>query len=121
MATKLKNYDAKAIREAIKEHKKQENMDIVKILVDAVIASGKKFNEIPKESIFSYLNKAGISKSKWDSIYNTLSMQFNETKTTVKVVEDKSFKPEVRNTSTGDIKQRQPRKSIFSEIKKITP
>ena len=35
------------------EQNKNKNMDIINILVDAVVASGKKFNEIPKESIFA--------------------------------------------------------------------
>lgn len=121
MATKIKQFNGtKGWYLEKKEQQKQENMDIVNILIDAVIASGKKFSEIPKESIFAYLDKAGISKSKWNDIYKTLSMQFNETKATVKVVEDKTFKPETKS-STVDVKQRQPRKSIFSEIKKITP
>lgn len=106
------------------EQEKQKNMDIVNILVDAVVASGKKFNEIPKESIFAYLDKAGIGKSKWQGIYDTLASNFKETKPTVKVVEDNRPKNIIDYTKTStqnDVKQRQPRKSIFSEIKKITP
>ena len=108
----------------MKEKEKQKNMDIVQILIDAVIASGKKFNEIPKESIFAYLDKAGIGKSKWQSIYDTLASNFKETKPTVKVVEDNRSKSVVDYTKVStqnDVKLRQPRKSIFSEIKKITP
>ena len=107
-----------------KEQEKQKNMDIVNILVDAVVASGKKFGEIPKESIFAYLDKAGINKSKWQSIYDTLASNFKETKPTVKAVEDNRPKSVVDFTKTStqnDVKVRQPRKSIFSEIKKITP
>jgi len=105
------------------EQEKQKNMDIVNILVDAVVASGKKFNEIPKESIFAYLDKAGIGKSKWQGIYDTLASNFKETKPTVKVVEDNRPKNIIDYTTStqNDVKQRQPRKSIFSEIKKITP
>jgi hypothetical protein len=107
-----------------KEEEKNKNMDIVNILVDAVVASGKKFNEIPKESIFAYLNKAGINRSKWQSIYDTLASNFKETKPTVKVVEDnrpKSVVDYTKVSTQNDVKFRQPRKSIFSEIKKITP
>ena len=107
-----------------KEQEKNKNMDIVKILVDAVVASGKKFGEIPKESIYAYLDKAGINKSKWQSIYDTLASNFKETKPTVKVVEDnrpKSVVDYTKVSTQNDVKQRQPRKSIFSEIKKITP
>ena len=107
-----------------KEQEKNKNMDIVKILVDAVVASGKKFGEIPKESIYAYLDKAGINKSKWQGIYDTLASNFKETKTTVKVIEDnrpKSVVDYTKVSTQNDVKQRQPRKSIFSEIKKITP
>jgi hypothetical protein len=97
------------------EQNKNKNMDIINILVDAVVASGKKFNEIPKESIFAYLNKAGINKSKWQSTYDTLASNFKETIPIVKKIEQSH--PQSRN----ELKQRQPRKSIFSEIKKITP
>ena len=98
-----------------KEEEKNKNMDIVNILVDAVVASGKKFNEIPKESIFAYLDKAGIGKSKWQGIYDTLASNFKETVPIVKKIEQS------HTQSKTDLKQRQPRKSIFSEIKKITP
>ena len=128
----LNSRNKKAIRDLVgkkdwykeKEKEKQINMDIVQILIDAVIASGKKFNEIPKESIFAYLDKAGIGKSKWQSIYDTLASNFKETKATVKVVEDnrpKSVVDFTKASTQNDVKQRQPRKSIFSEIKKITP
>ena len=131
MARMIKKYDLgqsrdlyKQMKEQIKEKEKNKNMDIINILVDAVVASGKKFNEIPKESIFAYLNKAGINRSKWQSIYDTLASNFKETKPTVKVVEDnrpKSVVDYTKVSTQNDVKLRQPRKSIFSEIKKITP
>lgn len=104
------------------EEEKNKNMDIVNILVDAVVASGKKFSEIPKESIYAYLDKAGIGKSKWQGIYDTLAGNFKENKTTVKV-EDRTPKNIVdytENSSRNDVMKREPRKTIFSEIKKLT-
>lgn len=103
------------MNEQMTEKEKNKNMDIINILVDAVVASGKKFNEIPKESIFAYLDKAGIGKSKWQSTYDTLASNFKETVPIVKKIEQS------HTQSKTDLKQRQPRKSIFSEIKKITP
>ena len=103
------------MNEQMTEKEKNKNMDIINILVDAVVASGKKFNEIPKESIFDYLDKAGIGKSKWQSTYDTLASNFKETVPIVKKIEQS------HTQSKTDLKQRQPRKSIFSEIKKITP
>jgi hypothetical protein len=107
-----------------KKEEKNKNMDIINILVDAVVASGKKFSEIPKESIYAYLDKAGINKSKWQSIYDTLAGNFKETKETVKIVEEdrrpKNIVDYTKVSTQNDVKQRQPRKSIFSEIKKLT-
>jgi Zn-dependent oligopeptidase len=103
------------MNEQMTEKEKNKNMDIINILVDAVVASGKKFNEIPKESIFAYLDKAGIGKSKWQSTYDTLASNFKETVPIVKKIEQS------HTQSKTELKQRQPRKSIFSEIKKITP
>jgi hypothetical protein len=97
------------------KNKNMKNMDIVNILLDAVVASGKKFGEIPKESIFTYLEKAGINRSKWQGIYDNLASNFKETVPIVKKVEQS------HTHSKTELKQRQPRKSIFSEIKKITP
>ncbi len=95
---------------------KNNNMDIVKILVDAIIASGKKFSDVPKESIYLYLEKANINRSKWQSIYDILATNFKESVPIVKKIE----KNESHTHSKTELKQRQPRKSIFSEIKKIT-
>lgn len=106
-----------------KEEEKNKNMDIINILLDAIVASGKKFSEIPKESVYAYLEKAGINKSKWQGIYETLAGKFKETKSTVKVVEDRTPKNIVdytENSSRNDVMKREPRKSIFSEIKKLT-
>lgn len=106
-----------------KEEEKNKNMDIINILLDAVVASGKKFGEIPKESIFAYLDKAGINRSKWQDIYDTLAGKFKETKATVKSVEDRTPKNIVdytENSSRNDVMTRVPRKTIFSEIKKLT-
>ena len=106
-----------------KEEEKNKNMDIINILLDAIVASGKKFSEIPKESVYAYLEKAGINKSKWQGIYETLAGKFKETKSTVKVVEDRTPKNIIdytENSSRNDVMTRVPRKTIFSEIKKIT-
>ena len=105
----------------IKEEK-NKNMDIVNILLDAVVASGKKFSEIPKESVYAYLEKAGINKNKWQNIYETLAGNFKETKVSVKLVEDRTPKNIVDYTenSRNDVMKREPRKTIFSEIKKLT-
>ena len=70
----------------------RSNNPIIDILVDAITASGKKFNEIDKRAIFSHLKKQGINQNKL--------IDYDD-------------------SSHNDVKLRQPRKSIFSEIKKI--
>jgi hypothetical protein len=110
------------IKKEIKKEK-NKNMDIINILLDAIVASGKKFSEIPKESVYAYLEKAGINKSKWQDIYETLAGKFKENKATVRVVEDRTPKNIVdytENSSRNDVMTRVPRKTIFSEIKKLT-
>ena len=96
-------------------------MVLVDTLVDAVIASGKKLSEIPKESIYGYLSKAGISKSSWEETYKTLENRINERTKPVKEPTDFSRTAKVSKLEKiVDLKQRVPRKNIFSEIKKLS-
>jgi hypothetical protein len=101
--------------------KEEKNMNIVDTLVDAVIASGKKLSEIPKESIYGYLSKAGISKSSWEETYKTLENRINERNKPLDVIPSSSKKDtKFSKLEKVDLKQRVPRKNIFSEIKKLT-
>jgi len=91
---------------------------IIKATQDAILASGKKFSDIPSDSIKSFLKNHGLSDSdvgkalkSLKSFYETDSWK-RETKHTEHVVET----PVETHT---DIKKRNPRKSIFGEIKKI--
>lgn len=100
-------------------------------LVEAVQSTGKKFNEISKESIFDFLDRRGEPRSTWDPTYQKLSEVFER----IEVLKKKSnsnISSDVPDTSSGinsvvdynnnshnDVKIRQPRKSIFSDIKKI--
>jgi hypothetical protein len=99
-------------------------------LVEAIQASGKKFNEIGKESIFAYLQKQGEPKSTWDSTYQKLNDMFTPTKKksnlssagnsgTSMMVDTHVSVVDYSDSSHNDVKTRQPRKSIFSEIKKV--
>jgi hypothetical protein len=98
-------------------------------LVDAVTASGKRFNEISKESIFAFLDKQGESRKTWESTYQKLSDVFNPKKTNStsgfgggSLKEDRTHKSSVvdyTDNSHNDVKVRQPRKSIFGDIKKV--
>lgn len=97
-------------------------------LVEAVQASGKKFSEISKDSILSFLERQGEPRNTWESTYQKLADVFNPNKKSSSgfggssLKEDRSHKSAVvdyTDNSHNDVKVRQPRKSIFSEIKKV--
>ena len=100
---------------------KNSNMNmIINQLIDAVVASGKKLEEIGKDPIFKFLEKQGIPKPEWGNIYDDLKKSMG--------IKDKSKKSDVQveqkvvdysDNSHNDVKVRQPRKSVFSEIKKL--
>lgn len=81
-------------------------------LVEAVQASGKKFSEISKESILAFLERQGEPRNSWESTYQKLGDMFNDRS-------HKSAVVDYTDNSHNDVKVRQPRKSIFSEIKKV--
>ena len=64
--------------------------ELLNKLVDAVTASGKKLKEIDKSAIFAFLDRS-----------------------------HKSAVVDYTDNSHNDVKVRQPRKTVFSEIKKI--
>lgn len=90
---------------------------VIDVLVDAITASGKKFNQIDKKSIFVFLENQNIDRNKFESIYQELTNIYNSSSkdkdsSTISVVD-------YNDSSHNDVKTRQPRKSVFSEIKKI--
>ena len=97
-------------------------------LVEAVQASGKKFSEISKDSILAFLERQGEPRNTWESTYQKLGDMFNpKKKSTNKSSSGESGYARVTenvvvdytDNSHNDVKVRQPRKSIFSEIKKV--
>jgi hypothetical protein len=99
-------------------------------LVEAVQASGKKFSEISKESILAFLERQGEPRNTWESTYQKLGEVFNPKKKNMSssgfggstLKEDRTHKSTVvdyTDNSHNDVKVRQPRKSIFGEIKKV--
>jgi hypothetical protein len=85
--------------------------EILKTLSDAVTASGKKLSEIGKEPIFEFLKRNETPKNLWEGIYEKLLQIHNH-------VEQKP-KLDYSDNSHNDVKHREPRKKVFSEIKKI--
>lgn len=98
-------------------------------LVEAVQASGKKFNEISKESILAFLERQGEPRKSWETTYQKLSDVFNSKKNSKNMSSSGNAGSPyqmVENTvvdytdnSHNDVKVRQPRKSVFGEIKKV--
>ena len=98
--------------------------ELLNQLVDAVTASGKKFKDIDKNAIFSFLNKEGAPKNTWDSIYEKLENVFNGSTSGSAgfAKEDRKHRSAIvdyTDNSHNDVKVRQPRKSVFGEVKKI--
>ena len=89
---------------------------IIDRLVDAISSSGKTFNQISKENIYQFLNSEKIDKSTWPDIYEKLSQYYNSVN---KVGNINTQAVDYGDSSHNDVKVRQPKKSVFSEIKKI--
>ena len=83
---------------------------------DAILASGKKFHEIPKEAIESFLNQMGLSMDQAKKVYNHLKGEYNDTKNSSTPVSTTVHTPTVDHYTE---KIKNPRKSVFGEIKKI--
>lgn len=93
---------------------------VMNLVIDAVTASGKKFSQIDKASILAFLQNQGVSKNNLESMYEKLTSFYKSDKQTGSV--SMNTKPAVvdyADTSHNDVKVRQPRKSVFSDIKKI--
>lgn len=110
--------------------KQMNKEEIVNSVRDAVTASGKKFNEIKKESFLNFFQKEGIPKNIWESLYSELEQMYHPKKkssyterpeamddTVAKINEAKPV--DYSSNSQNDVKQRTPRKNIFGEIAKI--
>jgi N-acetylmuramoyl-L-alanine amidase CwlA len=92
--------------------------EILNALSDAITASGKKFSEISKESVLSFLQKENVPQREWTDIYEKLSQMYQK-QTQVDKKPTKTGVVDYSNSSHNDVKVREPRKTIFSDIKKI--
>jgi predicted solute-binding protein len=89
---------------------------IINSMIDAVVASQKKFVEIPQNVIFSFFDKEGVPRNMWNNLYDQLKQKFEPVK------EDRKHLSSIvdySDSSHNQVKVRQPRKSVFSEITKI--
>ena len=95
-----------------------KNLSIDKIVAatqDAILASGKKFHDIPKEAIESFLANSGLPLDQIKKVYKILKDDNSGTKKSTPV-DSPIYTPSDQHYNE---KVRQPRKSVFSEIKKI--
>jgi len=89
------------------------NTELLKILSDAVTASGKSLNDIGKEPIFEYLKRAEVPKNLWEGVYEKLKKLHEP------VIDQNSWHDSSWSNEVPDSNKKQPRKKVFSEIKKI--
>lgn len=90
--------------------------ELLKTLSDAVTASGKKLSEIGKEPIFEYLKRSEVPKNLWEGLYEKLK-NLHEPQTTA--IDQNSWHDSSWSNEVPDSNKKQPRKKVFSEIKKI--
>jgi hypothetical protein len=88
--------------------------ELLKTLSDAVTASGKSLSEIGKEPIFEFLKRNETPMSLWEGIYEKLR-HIHAPRSASAI----GSKVDYTDNSHNDVKHREPRKKVFSEIKKI--
>lgn len=96
--------------------------NVITTISDAIVASGKKLNEIDITSINDFLEKSGVPKQDWESIYNRLRELHNTPTGSAgnsgKEWKDANWSDDLPSKPTG-VSQKQPRKNVFGQIKKI--
>lgn len=101
-----------------------DKKEIITLLEKAIKESGKSFADIPKDSIVDFIRRAvGPNQKLINEIF--LEMAKKATKSTPKgVLGQKGARSSANSTlSTAKVvnePKKSPRKSVFSEIKKIT-
>ena len=96
--------------------------ELLNTLSDAVTASGKSLKEIGKDPIFEFLKRSEIPKNLWEGIYEKLRNIHEDGDPYTSYVEDAIDSKSTHNYSENtpsDVKHREPRKKLFSDIKKI--
>ena len=77
-----------------------------------------------KEAILAFLKQEGIPNNQWESMYSDLSNIYKKSNVSTQTQSGSGIQQtkevvDYLNTTHNDVRQREPRKSIFSEIKKI--
>ncbi len=107
---------------------------VIDLTLDAITATGKKFSELPKDAILMFLTRNGVSTSETEAIYRKLSDICNKgmskigktmtphstTNFDLPVYSGEGYNDYSTSDANTGIKQRVPRKNLFSEITKLT-
>ena len=94
-----------------------DTKELLQTLSDAVTASGKSLDEIGKEPIFEFLKRNETPKNLWEGLYEKLQKLHDTTH--ISSVSQTVGGVDYSETTHSDVKHREPRKKLFSEIKKI--
>lgn len=95
--------------------------EVVSALSDAITASGRPLNEINKTSINDFLQKSRVDNAYWDYVYQKLSeihTPNGSADNSGKEWKDANWSDDLPSTPTT-VSQKQPRKTVFGQIKKI--
>ncbi len=128
MATISKFNNQKMPSAARIDMNKEERTVLINSIRDAITASGKKFEEIGKDSFYQFFEKQKVQPKMWDSIYSELSSLYKSNSklmsgsvsmddTMSKIMDQPPV--DYYSSSQNDVKQRTPRKNIFGSISKI--
>ena len=88
--------------------------ELLKTLSDAVTASGKSLDEIGKAPIFEFLKRNETPQNLWEGLYEKLwHIHAPQNASAI------GSKVDYTDNTHNEVKHREPRKKVFSEIKKI--
>lgn len=110
-----------------KGQNKSDKDRFINSIMDAVTASGKKFEDIGRDSFYKFFESQKIPTDMWDSTYLNLCELYKPKKSTSSGVIDDTMKKimdsppvDYYSKSQNDVKSRTPRKNIFGKISKIS-
>lgn len=99
--------------------------NLVKDLVEQIIASNKPFNEIDKKVIHSYLDQTKVPRHIQESIIKAIGYEYARIMNERNSKNKTSRSSDVKVSKSPDVeikashKTRTPRKTVFTEIKRV--
>ena len=93
--------------------------EVVSALSDAITASGRPLNEIDKTSINDFLKRSQVDTDYWEYVYQKLNEIHTPKQTGSAGGSGKEWKDSNWSDDIPTGNQKQPRKNVFGQIKKI--